>query len=46
MSTIHITLTLKIETLEKLDAYRGLAKRSTVIESIISEFFNKNMRKK
>ena len=41
MSTIQISITLENETIDKLDSVRGLAKRSTVIQSIVSEYLEK-----
>jgi metal-responsive CopG/Arc/MetJ family transcriptional regulator len=41
MPTLQISITLERETIKKLDNARGLTKRSTLIESIISEFLTK-----
>lgn len=42
MSSQPICITLKEQTIKNLDKIRGLTKRSTIIESIISQYLDKN----
>lgn len=41
MSTNRITVTVDEKTLENLDEFRGLTKRSTIIQEIISDYLDK-----
>ena len=40
MSTNRITVTVDEKTLENLDEFRGLTKRSTIIQKILSDFLS------
>ena len=42
MSTSPLSITLEQETIKRMDNARGLVKRSTLIESILSEFLDKS----
>ena len=42
MSTNRITVTVDEKTLENLDQVRGLIKRSTIIQQLISDFLVKS----
>ncbi len=46
MSTSPISVTLANKTIEKMDKARGLAKRSTFIDSILSDYLNISEKKK
>ena len=45
MSTQVITITIEKTTIENLDKIRGLAKRSTVINDILTKFVNEKNTK-
>jgi len=45
MSTVNFSVTIKAETLEKLDRIRGLIPRSTFIEKVLSENLKENKTK-
>jgi metal-responsive CopG/Arc/MetJ family transcriptional regulator len=42
MASKQISITLEKDTLDYLDEFRGLTKRSTVIQDIIANFIEKN----
>lgn len=41
MSTSQVSISLNDKTIKKLDSVRGLTKRSTIIEKILSDFLDK-----
>ncbi len=45
MTTSPVTITLDTDTIKKIDEVRGLTKRSTLIESILSDFLINSERK-
>jgi metal-responsive CopG/Arc/MetJ family transcriptional regulator len=42
MSMQRVTITLSKDTLEYIDEFRGLVKRSNIIENILVNFIEKN----
>ncbi len=45
MSTTPICITLENKTIERIEKARGLAKRSTFIDSILSDYLNISEKK-
>lgn len=45
MSTIPISVTLRAETIQNLDKVRGLTKRSTIIDDILSDYLTNQILK-